>query len=133
MSRRRHRALASRFHRRIFIVFTLIVASVAAVLRAQPPGEARPTTPEGRAAAVFANNCTHCHSGPDPYKGMGLTADRFYSNTVGRRSSEKPSHMLVAPSNPDSSYLVMKIRGAPGIVGRRMPIGAAPLADDEIA
>jgi hypothetical protein len=31
--------------------------------------------------------------------------------------------MRVAPGNPDASYLVRKLEGAPGITGQRMPFG----------
>jgi hypothetical protein len=33
----------------------------------------------------------------------------------------------VNASNPDNSYLVHKIEGAPSITGSRMPLGGAPL------
>ena len=105
-------------------VFVLL----ASVASAQPAA----TTPEGRVATLFANHCVHCHSGPDPQMGLSLAADRFYSNTVGRASTQRPERKLVDPGNADSSYLVMKLRGTRGIVGRRMPIAAPPLSDDQI-
>lgn len=88
---------------------------------------------EERVATLFASHCTECHSGPDPQQGMSLSPDRFYSNIVARPSSERPDHLLAAPGASDSSYLVMKLRGSPGIVGRRMPIGGPPLSNDQIA
>jgi hypothetical protein len=33
---------------------------------------------------------------------------------------------LVIPGDPDNSYLVHKVEGAPGIVGQRMPRTAGP-------
>jgi hypothetical protein len=112
--------------------FVLTMIALSQVVLAQPGGGAA-AGPEGRVATIFANHCVHCHSGPDPQRGLSLAADRFYSNTVGRASTERPDRKLVEPRNADSSYLVMKLRGAPGIVGRRMPIGGPPLSDDQIA
>jgi hypothetical protein len=39
----------------------------------------------------------------------------------------------VNPGDPESSYIVWKIEGRSGIVGARMPLGLAPLSDEQIA
>jgi hypothetical protein len=39
----------------------------------------------------------------------------------------------VNPGDPDASYLVRKLEGAPGISGDRMPLGGAPLGAALIA
>jgi len=41
--------------------------------------------------------------------------------------------MLHDPNDPDGSYLMAKLRGEEGILGARMPIGGAPLSDEELA
>jgi hypothetical protein len=46
---------------------------------------------------------------------------------------EKPALMRVTPGAPDSSYLVMKITGTPGIIGSRMPFGRDPLSNEDVA
>ncbi len=41
--------------------------------------------------------------------------------------------LRVDPGKPDDSYLVQKLRGSSSINGGRMPLGAPPLAADEIS
>ena len=57
-----------------------------------------------------------------------LTAGKAYANTVGVPSTENPSLLRVAPSDPANSYLYRKITGA-GITGDRMPQGGPYLTD----
>ena len=41
-------------------------------------------------------------------------------------SRNKPGAMRVIPGDPENSYLIQKIEGAPGIVGERMPRTGGP-------
>ena len=69
---------------------------------------------------VFGGVCLNCHfvGGPGP---MPLTSEEVsYANLVNVPSVESPL-LRVAPGDPDSSYLFLKIIAAPGIVGDRMP------------
>ncbi len=50
-----------------------------------------------------------------------------YNLLVGVASVEQPSLLRVAAGDPDSSYMVHKIEGAPGITGGQMPLGETPL------
>ena len=43
------------------------------------------------------------------------------------RASKSPDFLRVNPGNPDESYMVLKIEGAPGIEGGQMPLGETPL------
>lgn len=58
-----------------------------------------------------------------PAQGLDLSPGRSYAATVRRRSTEVFSLSIVAPGDPDSSYLVRKIRGDAGIAGVLMPNG----------
>lgn len=89
---------------------------------------------EARVVKIFEDNCTTagCHTGTAPMMGLKLTADEYYARTINQPSTEKPQLMRIKPGKPDSSYLVMKILGTPGIIGSRMPFGRDPLTDDEI-
>lgn len=90
---------------------------------------------EDKVAKIFVENCATagCHTGTAPLMGLKLTEDEFYARTVNQASTEKPQLMRIKPGEPDSSYLVMKITGTPGIIGSRMPFGRDPLTDEEIA
>ena len=71
----------------------------------------------GRAA------CTSCHNaqGARFAADLNLTGATAYSNLVNVASTGKPGAVRVIPGDPDNSYLIHKIEGAPGIVGERMP------------
>jgi len=76
----------------------------------------------GRAA------CIQCHTsvGRVPASGLDLTAGGSYARLVGAAVVEKANATRVIPGDPDNSYLVQKLEGAPGIVGTRMPRGSGP-------
>ena len=57
---------------------------------------------------------------------MPLTENVSYANLVGRPSADKPGAVRVIPGDPNGSYLVQKLEGAPGIVGDRMPRTGGP-------
>jgi hypothetical protein len=79
----------------------------------------------GRAA------CTQCHiSGSALSAGLILTQDVAYDHLVNAPSRFKPGAIFVIPGDPESSYLVQKLEGAPGIVGLRMPRTAGPYLMD---
>ena len=73
--------------------------------------------------------CINCHTnagGRTPAAGMNLGPGFAYDNIVNRASTGKPGAIRVIPGDPDNSYLVQKIEGAPGIVGQRMPRTGGP-------
>ena len=76
----------------------------------------------GRAA------CTECHNvdGAILANNLNLTGPTAYVALVNAPSTGKPSAIRVVPGDPDASYLVQKIEGAPGIVGERMPRTGGP-------
>ena len=77
-------------------------------------------------AAIFTPSCatSNCHSATNQAAGLDLSdATTSYAELVGQFSGQngQSNVMLVAPNEPDNSYLVRKIEGAPGISGGRMP------------
>ena len=72
--------------------------------------------------------CIQCHTnaGRVPPMGLNLLEGQSYASLVDRRSVGKPAATLVAPGDPDNSYLIHKLEAAPGIVGERMPRNAGP-------
>jgi hypothetical protein len=76
--------------------------------------------------------CMNCHSstGRNPSGGLNLNHDVAYDQIVNFASRGKPSAMRVVPGDPDSSYMIQKLEGASGIVGRRMPFNGPPYLTD---
>ena len=89
---------------------------------------------EARVADLLENRCARagCHAGPVAQQGMDLSAGRYYRSLVGVPSEERPDLQRVHPGQPDASYMMMKLTGAPGIVGAQMPLIGDKLTDEEI-
>ncbi len=70
---------------------------------------------EERVATLFERSCTAagCHA--------------------GMASKEMPTHKIIDPGHPESSYLIKKVKGEPGIIGLQMPMTGDKLTDAEIA
>jgi len=81
---------------------------------------------------VFTPICTRCHIGASAPEGLQLDAAHSYGLLVGVPSVEQPNFLRVDPGNPDSSYLVLKLEGASGISGGRMPLGGPYLPQSTI-
>jgi hypothetical protein len=78
----------------------------------------------GRAA------CTTCHNATRLAANLNLADGSAYSQLVNVASTGKPGAVRVIPGDPDNSYLIHKIEGAPGIVGQRMPRTNGPFLTD---
>lgn len=67
--------------------------------------------------------CTECHNPQLAVVngGLNLAGATAYNNLVGVSSRDKPGAVRVIAGNPDGSYIIQKLEGAPGIVGARMP------------
>jgi CopC domain-containing protein len=81
---------------------------------------------------VFTPICTRCHIGASAPEGLQLDAAHSYSLLVGVPSVEQPNVLRVSPGNPDASYIVLKLEGASGISGGRMPLGGPYLPQSTI-
>lgn len=84
--------------------------------------------------SVFNVSCaiSGCHLGGGAAAQLDLSAGNAYANLVGVASVEIPAVLRVEPGNPDESYLVQKIEGAPGIIGQQMPRGRDPLSAEQV-
>jgi hypothetical protein len=87
---------------------------------------------------VFTPRCAICHDGSQPPNGalpgsLNLTAGNTFASTVGVPSQQQGNVLRVAPSEPDASYLVLKVEGSSGITGARMPFGGPALDAATIA
>mgnify|MGYP006286864191 FL=1 len=89
---------------------------------------------EKQVATIFKQSCATagCHRGRYPKKKLNLEEDKFVKALVDVPSVEIESFKLVDTSNPEKSYLLMKIKGEKGIAGKLMPIEAPPLKEEQI-
>jgi hypothetical protein len=81
---------------------------------------------------VFTPICVHCHSGASAPQGLQLDEAHSYALLVGVASAEQPSLERVQAGDPNSSYLILKLEGAAGIVGAQMPFGGPYLPQSTI-
>lgn len=87
-------------------------------------------------ANVFTPICAvpGCHVGATAQQGLMLdSVDNSFLDLVGVSSTEIPALLRVDPGNPDDSYLVQKLEGAPNIAGEQMPLNQPPLSADQIS
>ena len=86
-------------------------------------------------AQIFTPTCAKagCHSAAAASEGLVLEAGQAYGLLVGRPASGNGSLARVEPGSPERSYLILKLRGDPGITGERMPLGGPYLTSDQIA
>jgi mono/diheme cytochrome c family protein len=87
-------------------------------------------------APLFRGKCGTCHLTGTEAGNIQLTPDQAIAAIVDVASLEAPKYKRVAPGDPDSSYLVMKIEGTHiehGGSGATMPFAASPLSAQEIA
>jgi hypothetical protein len=63
-------------------------------------------------AQIFTPSCSRfqpCHRGDAAAGMLSLEAGRALATLVGRAAPERPSELLVAPGDPDRSYLMDKV------------------------
>jgi len=75
---------------------------------------------------IFSPSCatSGCHNSTTMAAGLSLAdANTSYLELVNEFSGQngQTNVLLVAPNDPDNSYLVRKVEGAQGITGNRMP------------
>ena len=85
------------------------------------------------AAQIFKKNCsvTGCHTGSFPAMKLNLKEEKFKDSLVGKPSRKLKDLKLIDPVNPEQSYLLKKIRGEKGIVGKQMPLRSPPLSEED--
>ncbi len=92
-----------------------------------------PPTFSAIASELFTPICTECHAGASAPRGLDLSPEAAFEALVDRPSSERPAIRLVAPGDPDASYLVIKLEAGPGMAGRQMPRNRAARPAEEVA
>lgn len=82
-----------------------------------------------KATQIIKKNCSvvGCHAGPFPAMNLNLEEEKFENSLLGKLSQELDEFKLIDVNNPEKSYLLKKIRGEEGIVGKQMPADSRPL------
>jgi hypothetical protein len=77
---------------------------------------------------IFTPTCARsgCHAASTASEGLVLDAGRSYALLVGHAATEASALDRVQPGRPESSYLILKLRGDPSISGLRMPQNGPP-------
>lgn len=75
---------------------------------------------ETRISKIIEQNCG-CHSPQAPAAGLVLYGEEGVYDRLLLDSEQNPDFKLVVPGDPENSYLLMKIKGADGIIGQPMP------------
>jgi hypothetical protein len=96
--------------------------------------ETSPAQVPDNVKSIIKQSCgvTGCHSGKHPASGRNFEPDKFVAAVVNVPSQEAPSLKIVDTAAPEKSYLLAKIKGEPGIVGKRMPANRDPLSEEQI-
>ena len=77
--------------------------------------------------------CANCHTGRIPNVSINFSpAADAYALLVNVPSRQRPELMLVAPGDPENSYLIHKLEGRSSIVGLRMPRTPPYLTEGQI-
>ena len=81
---------------------------------------------------IFAPKCVGCHGGGSPAANMSLESGVVAAEIINVASSQNSDLKRVDPGNPDSSYLLIKLRADEGMVSQQMPLGGGALSDEQI-
>jgi mono/diheme cytochrome c family protein len=110
-----------------------IAALVAGMAVSAAGGQSAVVMPD-EIKAVIQKNCAVCHKGKHPPRKLNLESSGLPASIVDMPSAEQPGLKLIDSESPGSSYLLMKVRGAEGISGKRMPPPVKPaLTPEEMA
>lgn len=99
------------------------------------PSLQQQTTIPSNIQAVIKQNCSvsGCHTGKHPAANLIFDPDKFLASVLNVQSREIPDKKIVDTAAPELSYLLAKIKGEAGIVGKRMPLNRPPLEQEKIA
>jgi len=114
-----------------FSALGFVLASCTEKITQPPPDEPDAFAVPDSIQEVFTANCgiDGCHGGANPQKGMqlGVDARTSYENIVNVTAVSDGAFKRIAPGDSADSYLVMKLRNDPRIVGQPMPFGGYPM------
>jgi hypothetical protein len=109
----------------------LVVLVSALCLGTGPQAPNRASLPQP-VAALIAQKCVECHSGPRPPASLSLEPNKILSSTLDKPSTDFPGRKLIDTTVPEKSYLLAKVEGDRSIKGSRMPSRRPRLAPAEL-
>jgi hypothetical protein len=81
---------------------------------------------------IFNSDCTSCHSGSSPSKGLDLASGNAWDSLYLVSSTQSGSDDLVAPGDAANSWLFIKVEGTQGSGnGVQMPDGSSALSSSD--
>ena len=107
--------------RTVALLISALMAASAGLALAQAQNAPAKEVP-ANVLDIFKRNCARCHAGITAPKGLKLVPGKIEA-AIGAPSKEAPALKLINPADPGSGYLLMKIEGASGIQGKKMPPG----------
>ncbi len=118
----------------IAVRFLFYAAGIFLLATSASAQDLTPEELERKAVAIFERSCTltGCHGGPVAQQDMFLTSARYYESIVDKPSVGRPDLKRVDPGSPETSYLIMKLKGEEGIVGLQMPMIGDKLTEEEV-
>ena len=118
-----------------WIALVLVAASLACTRVEVPEVPAGvPVSYAEHLEPLVLARCLACHTPEKPEAQLVLEAGTGYVAMVGRPSTQVPDLLLVAPGDPEGSYLWRKL-SRDVAVGKGMPrtvVGSIRLPDDEL-
>jgi len=121
----------ARFSAVALTAFVLIAAGCTEKLVAPPPPPPGPLAVPDSIQEVFTQQCGFdgCHGGSTPQRGLqlGVDAQTSYENIVGVAAVNDGAFQRIEAGDSTDSYIVMKLRDDPRIVGNPMPLGGYPM------
>jgi len=117
-----------------FFLATLMILGLSSSVMGIGPADVRELAP-ANIKTIVKQNCSvsGCHSGKYPAANLSLEQDGFPASVINVSSLEVPELKIVDSAAPEKSYLLMKVNGGPGIVGKRMPANRDPLTEPQIS
>ncbi len=96
------------------------------------PAEASDPALEAKVAEIFDEHCTACHAdGGDLNDPSEFPLEGNLSVLIGRKASESEK-LLIAPGDPEGSYLMDKVLGTPAMQQDLMPLGGDALPPAQV-
>jgi len=99
-----------------------------------PPVQGLAPTLNSIQSNVFSVSCAvpGCHGSAGTQEGLRLDPGFSYGSLLNVSAPRDPNLIRVIPFDPDGSFLVQKLEGAPGLLGDRMPLGGPYLPQPTI-
>ncbi len=117
----------------LLIIKVTVLFALSSPLYSQGPGDS-PTNLLATVKSIMKQSCSvaGCHSGKNPSANLSLEQETLLASVLGISSLKKAELKIVEPGAPEKSDLIAKVKGAAGIVGKRMPLNHDPLTEEQI-